>query len=106
MAALSPVLVPELVPETETAPAPMVKTEVLATFPVRVTVPVLTVKAVVRVALVTLPAVKLVAVPVALVKTAAVGMPRSGVTKTGEVARAKTVPVPVVVISPRTPALS
>src|SRR4051812_179047 len=39
LAALSPVLVPE----TEEAPAPRVRTEVLAALPVRVTVPVLTV---------------------------------------------------------------
>ena len=49
LVALSPVLEPD----TDTAPAPMVRTEVLATLPVKVTVPVLTVRAVVRVALVT-----------------------------------------------------
>ena len=77
--ALSPVLEPE----TETAPAPMVRTEVLATFPVRVTVPVFTVSAVVRVALVTLPAVREAIVPEALVNTIAVGVPKSGVTRAG-----------------------
>lgn len=51
---------PVLVPETDTAPAPMLSTEVLATLPVRVTVPVLTVSAVVRVALVTVPALPVV----------------------------------------------
>ena len=45
-----------LVHETETAPAPIVKTEVFATLPVRVTVPVFTVRAVVKVAFVTVPA--------------------------------------------------
>lgn len=43
-------------PEIDDAPAPSVRTEVFATFPVSVTVPVLTVRAVVRVALVTLDA--------------------------------------------------
>ena len=43
-------------PETLTAPAPIVKAEVFATFPCRVTVPVSTVKAVVRVAFVTVAA--------------------------------------------------
>ncbi len=44
---------PVFVPETDTAPAPIVRTEVLAAFPVSVTVPVLTVSAVVKVAPVT-----------------------------------------------------
>lgn len=43
---------------------------------------------------VTLPAVKLDAVPVALVKTTALGVPRSGVTKVGEVAKTSA-PLPV-----------
>jgi hypothetical protein len=51
-AALSPVFVPE----TETAPAPIVRADVLAALPVSVTVPVLTVSAVVKVAFVTVPA--------------------------------------------------
>jgi hypothetical protein len=47
---------PVLLPLTLTAPAPIVRTEVLAPFPVNVTVPVLTVRAVVNVALVTVAA--------------------------------------------------
>ena len=50
--ALSPVFVPD----TDTAPAPIVRTEVLAAFPVKVTVPVFTVSAVDIVALVTVAA--------------------------------------------------
>ena len=53
LAALSPVLVPE----TETAPEPMVSTEVLSTFPVRVVLPPLTIKFLVKVAPVTAVAV-------------------------------------------------
>jgi len=64
-------------PETKTAPAPMVKTEELATLPVKVTVPVLTVRAVVRVAPVTEPAVRPEAVPVKLVATPPDGVPRA-----------------------------
>ena len=52
---------PVLEPDTETAPTPIVKTEVLAMLPTRVTVPVFTVRAVVKVALVTV-----VALPVRL----------------------------------------
>ena len=52
----SPVFVPLEEPERDEAPAPSVRTEVFATSPVRVTVPVFTVSAVVRVALVTLEA--------------------------------------------------
>ena len=48
-------------PETDEAPAPRVKTELLAPLPERVTVPVLTVRGVVRVALVTEVAVVAVA---------------------------------------------
>ncbi len=66
---------PVLVPETDTAPAPMVRTDVLAAFPTKVTVPVLTVRPVVRVALVTDPAVKPEAVPVRLVATPDAGVP-------------------------------
>jgi len=55
LAALSPVLEPE----TDTAPAPMVKTDVLATFAVNVSVPVFTVNAVVSVAFVTVAALPL-----------------------------------------------
>src|SRR6185369_11925379 len=69
--ALSPVLLPE----TDTAPAPIVSTEVFAAFPVNVTVPVFTVNAVVRVALVTLPAVRPEAVPVRFVATPEEGVP-------------------------------
>ena len=50
------VLSPVFAPETEEAPAPKVRTEVLATLPVNPTVPVSTVKAVVNVAFVTVPA--------------------------------------------------
>ena len=50
--ALSPVLVPE----TPTAPAPIVKTELFALFAVNVNVPVFTVRAVVSVAFVTVSA--------------------------------------------------
>jgi len=60
LAALSPVLLPEI----DDAPAPNVKTDVLATLPTRPTVPVFTVSAVVKVALVTAPAVRDEAVPV------------------------------------------
>ena len=49
MVALSPVFVPEI----DEAPAPNVRADVFATFPINETVPVLTVSAVVRVALVT-----------------------------------------------------
>ena len=59
-AALSPVLLPDI----DDAPAPNVSTEVFATLPTRPTVPVFTVNAVVRVALVTAPAVSDEAVPV------------------------------------------
>ena len=50
------VLSPVLAPEIELAPAPIVNTELFATLAVRVSVPVLTVKAVVKVALVTVEA--------------------------------------------------
>jgi hypothetical protein len=73
LAALSPVLVPE----TETAPAPIVNTEVLPELAVSVKVPVLTVSAVVKVALVTEPEVKPEAVPVKLVATPEDGVPRA-----------------------------
>jgi hypothetical protein len=73
LAALSPVLVPE----TDTAPAPMVRTDVLPEFAVKVSVPVLTVRAVVSVALVTAPAVKEEAVPVKFVATPEEGVPRA-----------------------------
>jgi hypothetical protein len=66
---------PVLVPEMEEAPAPIVRTEVLATLPASVTVPVLTVRPVVRVALVTLPAVSPLAVPVKFVATPEEGVP-------------------------------
>jgi hypothetical protein len=66
-----------LVPEIEEAPAPRVRTEVLAALPVRVTVPVFTVSPVVSVALVTEPAVKPDAVPVKLVATPEEGVPRA-----------------------------
>ena len=46
---------------------------------------------------VTLPAVKPAAVPVMFVPTNALGVPRAGVTNVGDVAKANTVPVPVVV---------
>ena len=66
-------------------------------FPTEVTSPV-------RFALVvTLPAVKPAAVPVMLVPTSAEGVPRSGVTRVGEVALT-TLPEPVVDISSTTPA--
>ena len=53
LAALSPVLAPL----TDTAPAPIVNTEVFKALPVKVTVPVFTVRAVVNVAPVTAAAV-------------------------------------------------
>ena len=62
-----------LEPETDTAPEPIVKTEVLSALAVKVKVPVFTVKAVVKVALVTLPAeVALVAVDALPVMLAAI----------------------------------
>ncbi len=73
LAALSPVLLPE----TETAPAPIVKTELLAELAVKVSVPVFTVRAVVKVALVTAPAVKLAAVPDKLVAVPEEGVPNA-----------------------------
>ena len=83
MAALSPVLDPE----TEEAPAPRVRTEVLAAFPEIVTVPVFTVRAEEKVALVTDEAVVAVAafppiespaaVPVKLVATPELGVPKA-----------------------------
>ena len=68
---------PVLEPETETAPAPMVRTEVLAELAVKVRVPVLTVSAVVRVALVTAPAVRPEAVPERLVAVPEDGVPKA-----------------------------
>src|SRR4051812_37773718 len=59
----------------EEAPAPIVRTEVLAALPVSVTVPVFTVRPVVRVALVTEPAVSEAAVPVKFVATPEDGVP-------------------------------
>ncbi len=87
---------PVLDPDTEEAPAPIVRTEVFATFAVRVRVPPFTVRAVVSVAFVTDPAVNPAAVPVMFVPTKAVGVPRAGVTSVGEVAKT-TEPEPVVV---------
>ena len=85
---------PVLAPETETAPAPIVRTEVLPELAVKVRVPVLTVRAVVRVAFVTAPAVNPEAVPVTLVIIPEAGVPKAGVTKVGEVAKTKA-PEPV-----------
>jgi hypothetical protein len=95
-AALSPVFVPE----TETAPEPMVRTEVLSAFAVKVRAPPPTVSAVLKVAFETCPAVRLEAVPEALVRTTADGVPRSGVTKVGEVEKTRLVEVvPVVPVA-------
>ena len=70
---------PVLEPETKTAPAPIVKIDELPTLAVSVSVPVFTVKAVVKVAFVTAPATKLEAVPSQFVSVPAVGVPISGV---------------------------
>ncbi len=72
---------PVFVPEIDEAPAPIVKTEVLAALAVKVRVPVLTVSAVLNVAFVTAPAVKLDPVPEIFVPTRVVGVPRFGVVK-------------------------
>jgi hypothetical protein len=73
--------VPECVPDIEDAPAPNVSTEVFATLPVNVTVPVFTVRPVVRVALVTVAALppidKPLAVPVRFVATPEDGVPNA-----------------------------
>ena len=100
----SPVLVPLEVPENEEAPAPKVRTEVFAAFPVKVTVPVLTVSAVVRVAFVTVAALppidKPAAVPVKLVATPELGVP-SGPPEYSKVAEASgSVKVFSVVVGP------
>ena len=73
LGALSPVLLPEI----DEAPAPIVKTEVLAALAVNVSVPVFTVSAVVSVALVTAPAVNEAAVPVKFVATPEEGVPNA-----------------------------
>ena len=57
LAALSPVLEPEEVPEMETAPEPIVRADVLSAFPVMVVLPPLTVRFLVKVAPVTAAAV-------------------------------------------------
>jgi hypothetical protein len=87
-------------PDTDTAPAPIVRTELLAEFAVKVRVPLFTVRAVEKVAFETCPAVKLAAVPLAFVSTTAEGVPKSGVTKVGEVEKTKLVfAVPVVPVA-------
>jgi hypothetical protein len=70
-----------LEPDIDTEPAPIVRAEVLAALPTKVTVPVFTVKAVVKVALVTVAALPPIespeAVPVKLVATPDEGVPRA-----------------------------
>lgn len=85
VAILAAVSSPVLEPDTDTAPAPIVRFDVFATFPVSVTDPVLTVMGVNSVALVTAPAVNPEAVPVQLVSTPDAGIPRAGVVRVGEV---------------------
>jgi hypothetical protein len=64
-----------LVPDTEDAPAPIVRTEVLAALAVRVKVPVFTVRAVVKVALVTVAALPVMLPAMGLVTVRLVSVP-------------------------------
>jgi len=56
-----------LAPDTLTAPAPIVSSDVLSTFPLMITAPVFTVKLVVKVAFVTVPAFPVILPAIALV---------------------------------------